>query len=612
MRKVALTGLTAAVLVVAPAWAALPAHAVSSTIVVAQDGTDCSDTSGTTTTPYTTIQQGVDAASDGDVVLVCAGTYQEHIVTDKSLTFYGAFHNIEADQPRGGGSETVWEGANGDSALEASADNVVVNGFTMSGAASSSATPSLHLTGNNADVEDNIFDGNEVSVHAQGNGLMVQHNKFIGTEFTNKGVYVETNATNDVIQYNALADSFYDTAFEIDAPAGTTGVQVQYNTVDLSGSGSFLFMGGTEAAYIGHNTVTGNSTASEGMIMGGGNKDYTISGNTFSDFTGGPVIYFEGYFGGFDSPANDGGYISQNGFHGNLEAVETANNLPQTVPLHIIANTFIDNGAGVSPTAGNNPGVAIWDPQGAVIDATNNYWGCDTGPDTTGCAYYSEAVAGTVTVAPYLKLTGSLGASSIPQGGTTSLAATLHTNSDGDGSPEPLIDPLLSLHYAFDKGSVSPTDDGFINDGEGTVTGSSAGDGTVTVTVANSTLSLPLTVQAPPKTTLPALTIHDASTVEGNSGTHVMTFTITMSKASTKPVTFSFTTVSGTAKPGSDYVAKKGTVTIAKGKKQATITVLIKGDKVKEPNETFAVNIFNATNARIADPVGTGTIRNDD
>jgi large repetitive protein len=43
-----------------------------------------------------------------------------------------------------------------------------------------------------------------------------------------------------------------------------------------------------------------------------------------------------------------------------------------------------------------------------------------------------------------------------------------------------------------------------------------------------------------------------------------------------------------------------------------TISVLIYGDRLREPDETFQVRLSNAINAAIVSGVGTGTIRNDD
>jgi hypothetical protein len=48
------------------------------------------------------------------------------------------------------------------------------------------------------------------------------------------------------------------------------------------------------------------------------------------------------------------------------------------------------------------------------------------------------------------------------------------------------------------------------------------------------------------------------------------------------------------------------------GQTVKTTTVTIKGDTVKEANETLKLNLSAPTNATIADPQGIGTITNDD
>ncbi|MBI3406960.1 MAG: DUF3466 family protein [Planctomycetes bacterium] len=111
----------------------------------------------------------------------------------------------------------------------------------------------------------------------------------------------------------------------------------------------------------------------------------------------------------------------------------------------------------------------------------------------------------------------------------------------------------------------------------------------------------------------PSISISDASVVEGNSGTKLMTFTVTLSQASGMDVWVNFATANGTAAVSdSDYVAKSGTLYFAPGETTKTITVEIKGDKKKEKDERFFVNLSGAINGVITDSQGVGTILNDD
>lgn len=111
---------------------------------------------------------------------------------------------------------------------------------------------------------------------------------------------------------------------------------------------------------------------------------------------------------------------------------------------------------------------------------------------------------------------------------------------------------------------------------------------------------------------MPSLSIADVSLKEGNSGTRLMTFTVTLSAAAAGPVTVAYSTADGTAISGSDYVAASGSLTFAAGETSKTIQVKVKGDKVAEGNETFNVRLANAAGATIADGSATGTVTNDD
>ncbi|MCI0460944.1 MAG: hypothetical protein L0Z62_28695 [Gemmataceae bacterium] len=111
----------------------------------------------------------------------------------------------------------------------------------------------------------------------------------------------------------------------------------------------------------------------------------------------------------------------------------------------------------------------------------------------------------------------------------------------------------------------------------------------------------------------PSLSINDVTVVEGLGGIRYAVFTVTLSASSGKTISVNYATANGTAKTGnSDYVAASGTRTFAAGETTMTITVQIKGDKKKEANETFFVNLSGATNATILDGQGLGTILNDD
>ena len=119
---------------------------------------------------------------------------------------------------------------------------------------------------------------------------------------------------------------------------------------------------------------------------------------------------------------------------------------------------------------------------------------------------------------------------------------------------------------------------------------------------------------------LPRISIGDAWTVEGNSGTHAMQFPVTLSQPlqAGQKVTVKYATAAGTVNPatgGSDFTGLSGKVlTWLPGDPQTKmISVTIKGDTAVEPDETLKVNLSGVTGgALLSDAQAIGTILNDD
>ena len=110
----------------------------------------------------------------------------------------------------------------------------------------------------------------------------------------------------------------------------------------------------------------------------------------------------------------------------------------------------------------------------------------------------------------------------------------------------------------------------------------------------------------------PEISINDVSIVEGNTGKKILSFTVSLSQASTKIVTVSYATANGTAISPSDYVAKSGTLNFKVGVLTQQVAITIVTDKIEEQDEIFTVNLSNVTNAIINKGTGVGTILNDD
>ena len=110
----------------------------------------------------------------------------------------------------------------------------------------------------------------------------------------------------------------------------------------------------------------------------------------------------------------------------------------------------------------------------------------------------------------------------------------------------------------------------------------------------------------PPPATL---TVADSSALEASGQ---ITFTVSLTSSRGSQVTVAYATSDGSARAGSDYTGSSGVLTFPPGTTSRSVSVPILNDAIGEPNETFYLNLSNASGVAIADSRATGTIINDD
>ena len=110
----------------------------------------------------------------------------------------------------------------------------------------------------------------------------------------------------------------------------------------------------------------------------------------------------------------------------------------------------------------------------------------------------------------------------------------------------------------------------------------------------------------------PTLVVNDVTVAEGDTGTTAATFTVTLSAPSGRAASVDYSTLNGSATAPADYAGVTGSLNFAAGETTKQVTVLVNGDTLDESNETYTLNLSNATNATILDASGTGTINDDD
>ena len=235
-------------------------------------------------------------------------------------------------------------------------------------------------------------------------------------------------------------------------------------------------------------------------------------------------------------------------------------------------------------------------------------------PSATGTILNDDVPSATIAVspaavaedgAPNLVYTVTLNqASSSALSVNFALSGTAANGTDFAAIASPLVIPAGNTTGTI---TVNPTADATIEADETVILTLSAGTGYTVGVPASATGSIL-------NDDLPNLVINDVTANEGNAGITNFTFTVSLSApAGPGGVTFDIATANGSATAGVDYVASSLTSqTIPAGSSTYTFTVLVNGETLNEPSETFFVNVTNVTNAVVVDGQGVGTIVNDD
>ncbi len=248
----------------------------------------------------------------------------------------------------------------------------------------------------------------------------------------------------------------------------------------------------------------------------------------------------------------------------------TATNSQGVTAPNDVTLTIRDNDATPTVTLVLTPASITEGGGTSTVTATLNHPSSDATTVTVSAAPVSPAVAGDYTLSGNRELT-------IAAGQTESTGTVTITGVDNDVVAA-ARDVTVSATATNSQGVTDPDD--------------------VTLTIRDDDV--------------PGLSIGDASVAEGDSGSTMLTFTVTLNPVALSPVTVDWATADGTARAGTDYTAGNGSLTFNAGDSTKTVTVTVTGDNVDEPNETFTVTLSSASGAAISDGTATGTIRDDD
>ena len=112
----------------------------------------------------------------------------------------------------------------------------------------------------------------------------------------------------------------------------------------------------------------------------------------------------------------------------------------------------------------------------------------------------------------------------------------------------------------------------------------------------------------------PTVTVFNVQILEGNAGMTNALFVLALTNPSSETITVAVSTANETAQAGVDYLPANGAVTFAPGQTNQTYAVLVQGDTLDEPDETFLfrLSLSNGVNATLLVDEARCTILDDD
>lgn len=315
------------------------------------DSTVCKAEPTTIVVPddYSTIQEAVNAASNGDTVYVRAGTYYETVIVNKSVSLTG-------ENPL----NTIID----EYGVDVSASNVVICNFSIT-----NSWIGISLTGSNITATGNCVLGNYFGIECESQeesapsnititGNRVSNNSFgikstagdwsnppsnisiTGNNITENehGIELSYSCRNFKISQNLIANNqHHGVSFWTDWPCvGPSYITISENNITGNG-GSGIYCGGSGSV---SNIILGNEISSNGEdgITLVCSRDHTISENRISDNAGDGIVLINRLYKSINSVNNT---VYENTVVDNLNGVSLRGSSQNNVSLNRIVGNQI-------------------------------------------------------------------------------------------------------------------------------------------------------------------------------------------------------------------------------------------------------------------------------
>jgi len=225
---------------------------------------------GTAEKPYKTIQEAIDAASNGDTIYIFGGLYQEKLLINKQLKIVGSIDEVETI------IDYRWDYRY---VIEITADEVTLEYVTVSDSDNTTTSPIgalIFIKSYNNRINNNKIkntDSYGIYVHPKSADNLISSNEINNTKI---GVYISSSLNNDVVNNEITNCSEYGILVEY-----STGTNRLYGNNITSGDAG-IYIQNSNNINITNNTIINSKFYSIYLSISG---DSIINNNKIKDST---------------------------------------------------------------------------------------------------------------------------------------------------------------------------------------------------------------------------------------------------------------------------------------------------------------------------------------
>lgn len=355
-------------------------------------GADCANAT------YTSIQDAIDAATPGTQIFVCAGQYPESVQVSKAVQLRGAKAGVDGRNRSGASQESVILGdGSTNGGVNLTESGIVLDGFVVTNSADPAIGAGIAMSPSegNQTIVNNIVTDNTIGIsanNADGSPSTISRNKFSDNNragaAAGNAIYADSNADDLTITQNSFENQTNSAILfaGVGPAASNSNISITNNSIEGSNGTPARNELNVQLIYTEDSTVSGNSFSNvnnNAVVLSGGNDGITVQDNDI-DGSGFAGVRVRDPFGA--GPNSNISVLGNTLTGGSSGIYVSSGGLVTGGTVTATGNRIVGNNNEVDGIVGG-----IVNTSAGAVAADDNWWGCNTGPNTAGCDTTSGA-----------------------------------------------------------------------------------------------------------------------------------------------------------------------------------------------------------------------------